>query len=135
MKFPKWLKVYGDKDFRDKKCPKEAVEQITLFAELRKNYPEIGAIAIHVRNEGKRTWEQAAMHKAEGMITGACDIIIPGNPSLVMELKRRDHTISKWQPGQLEYLESSRAVGSRVCVALGWEAGLRAILEWWEITD
>ena len=131
MKFPQWLDVYGDQSFRDKKCPKETVEQITLFAELRKNYPEIGAIAIHVRNEGKRTWEQAAMHKAEGMISGACDIIIPGSPSLVMELKRRDHTVSKWQPGQLDYLEASRAAGSYVCVALGWQAALNAILTWW----
>lgn len=131
MKFPEWLPVWGDVKYRNKKCPKETAEQITLFAELRKQYPEIGNIAIHVRNEGKRTWEQAAMHKAEGMITGACDIIIPGAPSLVMELKRKDHTASKWQDGQQEYLKASFEAGSYVCVALGWEAALQAVLHWY----
>lgn len=132
MKFPTWLEVHGDVKYRNKKCPRETAEQITLFAELRKRYPAIGAIAIHVRNEGKRTWEQAAMHKAEGMISGACDIIIPGRPSLVMELKRKDHTVSHWQEGQQEYLEAARDAGSYVCVALGWEAALEAITNWWE---
>jgi hypothetical protein len=44
-----------------------------------------------------------------GWITpGASDIIIPAACSFVCEIKRRDHTKSKWQPGQVEYLESAK---------------------------
>lgn len=131
MKFPSNVTVAGDTSYRNKKCPKESAEQITLFSEMRKNMPEVGAIAIHVRNEGKRTWEQAAMQKAEGMVTGACDVIIPGCPSLVMEIKRKDHTMSKWQPGQQEYMEAAANAGSVAVVALGWEAAYQFIEQWW----
>ena len=64
------------------------------------------------------------------MTPGASDIIIPGNPSFVCELKRRDHTKSTWQPKQLEYLEAAKENGSFVCVALGWEAAWDALENW-----
>jgi len=126
MKFPKWLKVYGDIDFRGK-CPPESAEQITFFRQLP---PELKAIAIHPRNEGKRSYHQTAKQKAEGMNVGASDIIIPAAPSFVCELKRRDHTKSAWQKGQIEYLENCQKNGCFVCVALGYEAALQAVDDW-----
>ena len=121
MKFPKWLEVCGDIGFRGK-CPTEQMEQVTLFNKIRKELPHIGAVALHIRNEGKRTHQQTAMQQMEGMVSGAADIIIPGAPCLVIELKRKDHTKCIWQKGQLEYLESAKNNGAKVAVCLGYEA-------------
>jgi hypothetical protein len=126
MKFPSWLKVYGDTSYRGE-CPSETLEAITFFAQLRREYPDTyGLIATHIRNEGKRSWEQVARQKAEGMTKGAPDIIIPMSRTFVCEMKRRDHTKSKWQPMQLEYLKSAHDAGAFVCVALGYDAAYSA---------
>ena len=126
MKFPSWLKVYGDTSYRGE-CPSETLEAITFFAQLRREYPDTyGLIATHIRNEGKRSWEQVARQKAEGMTKGAPDIIIPTRRAFVCEMKRRDHTKSKWQPMQLEYLKSAHDAGAFVCVALGYDAAYSA---------
>ena len=60
------------------------------------------------------------------MVTGAVDIIIPGRPAFVCELKRRDHTKSVWQKGQLNYLRIAQELGSFACVALGADAAEEA---------
>jgi len=126
MKFPSWLKVYGDTSYRGD-CPSETLEAITFFAQLRREYPDTyGLIATHIRNEGKRSWEQVARQKAEGMTKGAPDIIIPTRRAFVCEMKRRDHTKSKWQPMQLEYLKTAHDAGAFVCVALGYDAAYSA---------
>jgi hypothetical protein len=130
MRFPEWLPVYGDQDYRNKKCPVESAEQITFFNTLRRDYPELGRIAIHPRNEGKRTANQTQRQKAEGMTAGAADIIIPGSPAFVCELKRIDHTLCAWEPDQLEYLATAQTMGAFVCVALGHKAALEALEVW-----
>ena len=130
MKFPKLIKVYGDQKYRNKKCPPESSEQITFFNVLRREYPELGAIAIHPRNEGKRTIQQTQRQKAEGMTPGASDVIIPGNPTFVCEMKRQDHTLCKWEPEQIAYLEQCQKNGAFVCVALGYKAALEALEQW-----
>jgi hypothetical protein len=127
MIFPKFLKVYGDQSYRGD-CPTESNEQVTLFARMRKRWPDtIGRVAIHPRNEGKRTPGQVWHQKAEGMTDGASDVIIPGCPAFVLELKRRDHTASTWQKGQVEYLKAAHEMGAFVCVALGADAAIEAI--------
>ena len=130
MQFPEWLPVYGDQKYRNKKCPVESAEQITFFNTLRRDYPELAIIAIHPRNEGKRTAQQTQRQKAEGLTPGASDIIIPTLRPFVCELKRQDHTLCHWEPEQLEYLETSKKHGAFVCVALGYQAALEAIKEW-----
>ena len=129
MKFHPDIPVYGDISYRGE-CPVENAEQITFFAELERRYPNLRKVAIHPRNEGKRSYQQAARHKVEGMTPGASDIIIPGCPSFVCELKRRDHTKSKWESGQVEYLEEAKRQGCFVCVALGWEGAMQALEDW-----
>lgn len=126
MKFHPEIKVYGDTSFRGD-CPKESAEQITFFNYLRKAHPALGRIAIHPRNEGKRTFGQAARQKAEGMTKGAADVIIPCCPPLVIEIKRRDHTKSSWEDGQIDYLLACQAAGAIVAVALGWEAAVEVL--------
>jgi hypothetical protein len=130
MKFNSWLKVYGDQKYRNKNCPPESAEQITFFNVLRRDYPKLGEIAIHPRNEGKRSIQQTQRQKAEGMTPGASDIIIPGTPTFVCELKRQDHTLCKWEPKQVDYLENCQNNGAFVCVALGYKAALEALKEW-----
>jgi hypothetical protein len=130
MKFPDFLPVFGDVSYRGE-CPKETVEQVTFFGRIRREYPKsYGLIALHPRNEAKRTNGQVMMQKAEGMASGASDIIIPGNPSFVCELKRRDHTQSGWEKDQLAYLQAAKDNGSFVCVALGCDAAWEAFLQW-----
>jgi hypothetical protein len=122
MKFPSNIKLFGDEAYRGD-CPTESMEQVTFFTRLRKKYPNSwGIIAFHPRNEGKRSWVKAAIEKAEGMVKGTSDVIIPGNPSFVCEIKRKDHTKSKWQDGQQEFLNAAKEAGSFVCIALGADA-------------
>lgn len=131
MIFPEGIKVFGDKKHRDKKCPKEVMEQVTFFNQLRKHYPDsYGAVAVHVRNEGKKTVNQVAKEKAEGMVTGATDIMIPGSPAFVCELKRRDHTQSTVHQEQVDYMRAAQSLGAFVCIALGWNAAWEAFEQW-----
>lgn len=130
MKMPKNIKVYGDIDYRGH-CPLEAAETSTFFSIIRVKYPRtLAKIATHIRNESKRNYRQAARHKAEGMVTGASDIIIPGSPSFVCEMKRRDHTKSRISQDQQDYLNAAQAQGAFACVALGHQAALDAVSEW-----
>jgi len=133
MKFTDTMPVYGDRSFRGK-CPNENIEQSSFFAKIRREYPDsYGLIAVHPRNEGLvKNGQFHAMnkHKLEGMTKGASDIVIPGAPSFVCELKRQNHTLSKWQEGQLEYLQAARNVGSFVCVALGAVAAWDAFVDY-----
>jgi hypothetical protein len=127
MKFPPWLTVYGDQSYRGR-CPVETSEQISLFAWLDWNHKDLAEITLHPKIEGKRTWQQVQAEKKMGGINkGASDIIIPGGPSLVLELKRKDHTQSSWRAGQKEYLLGAKNNGAIVCVALGFEAATEAI--------
>ncbi len=131
MKFPSDIRVFGDLDYRNKKCPTETAEQITFFNWLRREYPDsYGMVAVHIRNEGKRTVQQAIREKAEGMVSGAVDIFIPGKSSFLCELKRLDHTLCKWQDGQIEYMQTAQQLGSFVCVALGHKAAIEAFNVW-----
>lgn len=119
------MRIYGERI--KGKCPTEAAEQITFFNELRRDYPDIGAIAVHIRNEGEQ--RDTVRKKAEGMVVGAADIIIPGSPAFVCELKRRNYS-HKLQKEQLHYLEMAEKNGAFACVALGYEAALEALKDW-----
>lgn len=131
MLIPPHIRTYGDTTFRGK-CPTEEVEQATFFNRLRLQYPKTwGAIALHIRNEGKGSAIQTKKFKVNGgYIPGASDIIIPGSPTLVIEMKRRDHTQSKWQDGQQEYLTAAHNAGAFACLAFGYEAAWEAFQEW-----
>lgn len=121
------IKVMGDTSYRGD-CPHEVAEQVTFFNQLKKLHPELYAVATHIRNEGKRSANQAQRHKAEGMNTGASDIIIPCSPPIIIELKRLDHTKSKVSDAQVEYLENCQKLGAKVCIALGYKQALRFII-------
>lgn len=127
------IPVYGDMTWRGE-CPPEQIEQASFFSKLRRECPDTyGIIAVHPRNEGlvvKGQFQSVTKHRIEGMAKGAADIIIPGARSFVIELKRRDHTKSKWQDGQREYLAAAAMAGAFTGVALGAAAAWAAFEEW-----
>jgi hypothetical protein len=131
LKIPEDIKIYGDIHFRDKKCRKERVEQKEFFAWLKEKRPNLHKIALHPKNEGKRTKQQAQEDKElGGLTTGASDIIIPVAVAFVCEVKRLDHTLCKITDDQVGYLEDTQAMGAFSCIALGAEAAIQALLDW-----
>lgn len=119
MRFPGWLLVYGDRDYRGP-CRPEENEQQDFFSWLKLWHPDFFAIAIHPKNEGKKSWGEIRKDKAMGSLNrGASDIVIPCSPAFVCEIKRADHTESRWKSGQIEYLQAASDLGSFACVALG----------------
>ena len=133
MRFDLDIPVYGDTSYRGQ-CPREKLEQVTFVRRVREQYPDtFGRLLVHPNNESARKgkeFHKLSMDKALGLTPGASDIIIPGRPSFVCEIKRRDHTKSKWQDGQPEYLRAALDSGCFACVALGADAATEALAEW-----
>jgi len=133
MNFPEGIIVWGDTRFRGK-CPLEAVEQVSWFNRIRREYPDTyGAIATHIRNEGMMEGAHLASkvkHRAEGLVVGAADIILPARVPLVIEMKRCDHQKSTVSDEQVRYLLAAQAMGAYACIALGAVAAWEAF-EWW----
>lgn len=119
------IKIYGSKI---KGAPTESAEMITFFNWLRREHPQLATIAVHIRNEGKRSYEQTSRQKSEGLVTGAADIIIPGAPAFVCEMKRRaSYRVSD---AQKKYLEAAQSNGAFACIALGCDGAKRALMDW-----
>lgn len=131
MKISSEIKVYGDLDFRDKNCAKEDLVVQTIVNQVRKRYPHV--LFTHIKNEGKRTKAQMDFDKSMGLLGGVSDLVFFGNPMMCMEVKRKDHTLSKWQPYQQEFLIETQKQGVFSCVVLGWEAGIEAVEDWLKI--
>ena len=133
MKIPPCIKVYGESV---KGCKiTEANHMATFFNTLRKDYPKYAAIALHIRNEGKRTHSQIVREKAlGGFVTGCADIIVPGNPSLVIEMKSRSKS-AKISSEQITYLLNAQELGSVCCIALGHEAAMNAFNDWLQLVN
>ena len=122
------FKVYGTAT--NGECPSEQVEMATFFNILRRQCPEYYKIAIHVRNEGKRTQGQVARARYEGgFVKGAADIIIPGAPTFVCEMKSRSKS-ARLSKEQIEYLTAAHQAGAFACVALGHAAAWEAVQAW-----
>lgn len=130
---PPIIRLYGDTTFRGK-CPTENIEQVSIVNHIRKSYPDTwGLLVFHPRNEGLKERGQfsAVMkHNAEGMTKGAPDIIIPGAPSFVCEIKRQNHILSKLEDEQVRYLKVAAELGAFACVALGAVAAWEAFETW-----
>ena len=135
MKIPSHIKIYGDLSYRGK-SPSETSEIVTFFNYIRRLYPDsYGLIAHHPRNEGKRTINQITKEKSEGLVTGTCDIIIVGCPSLCIEMKRNNHTTSVITDEQIAYLIAAQQAGAFSCIALGHKAAIEAFNDWKKMLD
>lgn len=126
---PNYIPIFGDANYRGE-CATETAELIGFFRLLAIEYPSLAAIATHIRNEGKRSKLQGYKQQQEGMNTGASDIIIPCSPPIVIELKRRDHTLSTISAKQISYLSSSHCLGAYSVVALGAVGAMEAVKAW-----
>ena len=124
------IRVYGDINYRGD-CAKEDSEVQTIVNQVRKRYPHI--LFTHIKNEGKRTKAQMDFDKSMGLLNGVSDLVFFGNPTLLIEVKRRDHTKSNWQPNQEQFLMTASSQGCFTCVALGWEAAIEAVEDWMRI--
>ena len=112
------------------KQPSEAAEMTTFFNQLQKRYPEIHALALHVRNEGKRDHKDTNIMKMQGgFIKGAPDIVIMGKPTFLCEMKSKS-TKAVVSKDQLKFLENADKRGCFSCVAYGWEAAIQAVEDW-----
>lgn len=128
------IALFGDQKYRNKQCPKESLSQITFVNIIRERYPDTyGRALLHPENESKLIngqFSAISKSRAMGMAKGCSDIIIPGNPAFVMELKREDRTLSDITRDQLDYLYAAKECGAFVCIALGHEAAIEAFNEW-----
>lgn len=132
MKFPTGIPVFGDATFRGE-CRPERAEQIEFMSWLKFNHPDYRKLVIHHKNEGKRTFKQVAYESADGSINaGVSDIVIPGNPAFVIELKRLDHTKSRLTSDEESYLHLAMRSGCFAGIALGCR-GLKEAFEKWII--
>ena len=122
------IKIYGEKE--KGKQPPESAEMITFVNHVRREYSETyGKIITHIRNEGKKTNSQVSKQKAEGMTTGASDIISPGCPAFVCEMKSKSKS-SRISTEQQNYLEVADKLGSFACVVYGHKAAINAFEDW-----
>lgn len=125
MKIPQHIPLYGDSAYRGK-CPKEDAEHKAIFRWMKLQHPKYHAVMIHPKNEGKRRPGQYQYDKSMGLNKGASDVIIPGNPSFICELKRKNPSLCTISVDQIKYLEACEANGCFACVALGFEGFVEA---------
>lgn len=129
------IHVFGDPSFRGK-CPTEDVEQVNFYGWLKYNYPEYAELFLHPKAEGKRSGAQINYDQRTGGIpTSMPDCMIVHKMPFCVELKRQDHTQSRWQKGQQEKLEQLHSAGCFIGVALGCEAMKEAFLQWLELIN
>lgn len=133
MKFNKEIPVFGDSSFRGD-CKKEDLEAMDFYSWLKFNHPEHAEFYIHPKAEGKRTYAQVNYEKKTGGIpTSTPDGLMMHAIPFCVELKRKDHTKSKWQDGQEDKLIGLSKRGCFVGVALGADGMKEAFTKWLEI--
>lgn len=131
------IEIVGDLSYRNKQCPLEDAEGVTLFAEWNRDPWLKNVPLIHIPNERKRKtgadFKELRTQKLKGAYQkGASDYVALGFPSLVMELKCEDHTMSDIFKEQIDFLVKCQKVDAWVCVACGWKAGIAFGRQWYK---
>ena len=128
MKTPAWLPKFGDLP-KSTSNPAEDYVLSSLISRIRNDYPSTyGLVAFHVKNESKRTTGQIKADKAKGLTKGVSDLIVIGNPTLCMEIKKDNSC--RFEDGQLEFLQQAQKQGAFVCLAIGCQ-GAKDAFEYW----
>ena len=128
MRYPDWLPKFGDLP-KAASNPAEDYVLSSLISRIRNDYPSsYGLVSFHVKNESKRTTGQIRADKAKGLTKGVSDLIVIGNPTLCMEIKKA--TSCRFVTGQPEFLEQSQQQGAFVCLAIGYQ-GAKDAFEYW----
>ena len=131
-KIPSCIPVYGDVDYRGP-SPKEDFESANFFNWVVYQHKKYRFLITHVKNEGKRTWGQVRMDKVIGLTKGFADFVVIGNPTLLLEMKRTNHTKSSTTDEQIQHLLAEHEEGAIACYALGFEAAKQAFNDWLEL--
>lgn len=122
------IKVYGDK-VKKGTCNSEESEQKEFFGWLKECRPELYAMAIHPKQEGKRTFQQIAKERSMGALkAGIVDVFIPCFVPFICEMKIKSGGVVSQK--QAEYLELTQKYGAFSCVALGCDGAKKAIIDW-----
>lgn len=133
MKIPKNIPIFGDTSYRGE-CKLERLDQIDFYNWLKFHHPNYARLFIHQKNEGRKGYKQINHEKQDGsMNPGVSDVVIPGCPAFVVELKRKDHTKSTLPKDEIDYLGAAQQIGCFVGVALGFD-GLKEAFESWLTT-
>ena len=128
MKTPTWLPKFGDLP-KSTSNPAEDYVLSSLISRIRNDYPSTyGLVAFHVKNESKRTTGQIRADKAKGLTKGVSDLIVIGNPTLCMEIKKDNSC--RFEDGQLEFLQQAQKQGAFVCLVIGYQ-GAKDAFEYW----
>ena len=128
MKTLTWLPKFGDLP-KSTSNPAEDYALSSLISRIRKDYPSsYGLVAFHVKNESKRTTGQIRADKAKGLTKGVSDLIVIGNPTLCMEIKKDNSC--RFEDGQLEFLQQAQKQGAFVCLAVGYQGAKDAFEHW-----
>lgn len=128
MKTPTWLPKFGDLP-KSTSNPAEDYVLSSLISRIRNDYPSTyGLVAFHVKNESKRTTGQIRADKAKGLTKGVSDLIVIGNPTLCMEIKKDNSC--RFEDGQLEFLQQAQKQGAFVCLAVGYQGAKDAFEHW-----
>ena len=131
MKTPEWLPKFGDLP-KSTSNPAEDYVLSSVVSRIRKDYPTTyGLVAFHVKNESKRTTTQIKIDKLKGLTKGVSDLIVIGNPTLCMEIKKDNSC--RFEDGQLQFLEQAQKGGAFACLAIGYQGALDAFHHWIEI--
>ena len=124
MKTPHWLPKFGDLP-KATTNPAEDYVLSSLISRIRSVYPSsYGLVAFHVKNESKRTQGQIKADKIKGLTKGVSDLIVIGNPTLCMEIKKDNSC--RFESGQLEFLQQAQKGGAFVCLAIGYDGAKAA---------
>lgn len=131
MKTPEWLPKFGDLP-KSTNNPAEDYVLSSVVSRIRKDYPTTyGLVSFHVKNESKRTTTQIKIDKLKGLTKGVSDLIVIGNPTLCMEIKKDNSC--RFEDGQLQFLEQAQKGGAFACLAIGYQGALEAFHHWIEI--
>ncbi len=114
----------------------EHYEQVRLFDDMERHYPEIYEMLAAIPNGGLRDDKTASSMQAEGQKKGYPDITldVPRGvyPALKIEMKS---AIGSVRSEQKEWHIKLRRHGNCVVVCYGYEAARVAVLEYWNLAS
>ncbi|MDC5753572.1 VRR-NUC domain-containing protein [Vibrio europaeus] len=114
----------------------EHYEQVRLFDDVERHYPEIYEMLAAIPNGGIRDDKTASNMRAEGQKRGYPDITldVPRGiyPALKVEMKS---SIGSVRTEQKDWHGRLRRHGNCVVVCYGYEAAKAAVLEYWNLAS
>ncbi len=114
----------------------EHYEQVRLFDDMERHYPDIYEMMAAIPNGGIRDDKTAGVMRAEGQKKGYPDVTLDVSRgaycSLKIEMKSPTGRASEEQKG---YHDKLRRHGNCVVVCYGYEAARKALLEYWSLKD